>query len=178
MCWICAATVESLDAGGWLHTGDIGALDDQGVLRVTGRQKELIVTAGGINVAPAVLEDRIRAHPLVSQCTVIGEGRPYVACLVTLDAETLAFWKRQHGRRADATAGDLADDPGLIAEIQRAVDEANLAVSRAESVRRFRILAADFTEASGQLTPTDKVRRNVVIQDYAAEIDTLYSRAG
>jgi long-chain acyl-CoA synthetase len=173
-----AATAESLDAGGWLHTGDIGALDDQGFLRVTGRRKELIVTAGGVNVAPAVLEDRIRAHPLVSQCTVIGEGRPYVACLVTLDVETLAFWKKQHGRPADATAGELADDPGLITEIQRAVDEANLAISRAESVRRFRIVAADFTEASGQLTPTDKVRRNVVIRDYAADIDALYSRAG
>jgi long-chain acyl-CoA synthetase len=173
-----AATAESLEAGGWLHTGDIGALDDQGFLRVTGRRKELIVTASGVNVAPAVLEDRIRAHPLVSQAAVIGEGRPYVACLVTLDVETLAFWKKQHGRPADATAGELADDPGLMAEIQRAVDEANLAVSRAESVRRFRIVAADFTEASGQLTPTDKVRRNVVIRDYAADIDALYSRAG
>ena len=173
-----AATAESVDVAGWLHTGDIGALDDRGFLRVTGRQKELIVTAGGINVAPAVLEDRIRAHPLVSQCTVVGEGRPYVACLVTLDVETLAFWKQQHGRPAEATAGDLADDHALIAEIQRAVDEANLAVSRAESVRRFRIVAADFTEASGQLTPTDKVRRSVVIRDYAADIDGLYSRVG
>jgi long-chain acyl-CoA synthetase len=173
-----AATAESVDVAGWLHTGDIGALDDQGFLRVTGRQKELIVTAGGINVAPAVLEDRIRAHPLVSQCTVVGEGRPYIACLVTLDVGTLAFWKQQHGRPADATAGDLADDHSLIAEIQRAVDEANLAVSRAESVRRFRIVAADFTEASGQLTPTDKVRRNVVIRDYAADIDGLYGHVG
>jgi long-chain acyl-CoA synthetase len=173
-----AATAESVDVAGWLHTGDIGALDDRGFLRVTGRQKELIVTAGGINVAPAALEDRIREHPLVSQCTVVGEGRPYIVCLVTLDVETLAFWNQQHGRPADATAGDLAGDHALIAEIQRAVDEANLAVSRAESVRRFRIVAPDFTEASGQLTPTDKVRRNVVIRDYAADIEGLYSRVG
>ena len=173
-----AATGEVVDAGGWLHTGDIGALDDQGFLRVTGRRKELIVTAGGINVAPAVLEDRIRAHPLVSQCMVVGEGRPYIACLVTLDPEAFACWKQQHGRPPGVNPGDLADDPGLIAEIQVAVNEANQAVSRPESVRRFRILPADFTQASGQLTPSAKVRRDVVARDFAADIDALYTRAG
>jgi long-chain acyl-CoA synthetase len=168
------ATAEVLDADGWLHSGDIGALDDDGFLRVTGRKKELIVTAGGKNVAPAVLEDRLRAHPLVSQCMVVGDGRPYIACLITLDAEALDPWLQQHGRPAGSTAADLTEDPELIAEIQAAVDEANKAVSRAESIRRFRILGSDFTEASGHLTPSLKVRRNVVAKDYAADIDALY----
>jgi long-chain acyl-CoA synthetase len=170
-----AGTREVLDSCGWLRTGDFGALDDEGFLRVTGRKKELIVTAGGKNVAPGVLEDRMRAHPLVSQCMVVGDGRPYIACLVTLDPEVLESWKLQHGRPAGATPGDLAGDPELIAEIQLAVDEANKAVSRAESVRRFRILGTDFTEASGQLTPSLKVRRNVVAKDFAADIEALYS---
>jgi len=142
---------------------------------VTGRKKELIVTASGKNVAPGVLEDRIRAHPLVSQCTVVGDARPYITCLVTLDPEGLESWKRQHGRPADATPGDLAGDPELIAEIRLAVDEANKAVSRAEPVRRFRILGTDFTEASGQLMPSLRVRRNVVAKDFAADIEALYS---
>jgi long-chain acyl-CoA synthetase len=172
-----AATRQVLDPDGWLHTGDIGTLDDEGFLRVTGRSKDLIITAGGTNVAPAVLEDRVRAHPLVSQCVVVGEGRPYIACLVTLDPETLAFWKRQHRRPADATPSDLAHDPQLTKEIQLAVDEANKAVSRAESIRRFRILRTDFTEASGQLTPSAKIRRNVIAEDFAADIDALYSPA-
>ncbi len=145
---------------------------------MTGRKKELIVTAGGTNVAPAVLEDRLRAYPLISDCMVVGEGRPYIACLVTLDPGPLEFWERQHGRPAGAAASDLADDPELIAEIQRAVDEANKAVSRAESIRRFRILGTGFTEAAGQLTPTGKVRRNVVAEDFAADIEALYRPAG
>jgi long-chain acyl-CoA synthetase len=172
-----AATGEVLDPAGWLHTGDIGTLDDEGFLRVTGRRKELIITAGGTNVAPAVLEDRIRAHPLVSQAMVVGDGRPYIACLITLDAEALERWKQQHRRPAGATARDLAHDPELIADIQVAVDEANKSVSRAESVRRFHILGTDFTEAAGQLTPSDKVRRNVVTRDFAADIEALYRPA-
>ena len=173
-----AATREVLDSGGWLHTGDTGALDEEGFLRVAGRQKELIITAGGTHVVPQMLEDRLRAYPLVSQCMVVGEGRPYVACLVTLDPETLTLWKRQHGRPDDATPGDLADDPELIARIQVAVEDANTAVSRAESIRRFRILGRDFTEASGQLTPSDKVRRHVIARDFAADIEALYSPTG
>ena len=170
-----AATSEMLDDAGWLHTGDIGSLDDEGFLRVTGRKKELLVTAGGKNVAPAVLEDRLRAHPLISQCMVIGDGKPYIACLITLDIEALEHWKQQHGRPAQASARDLAEDPELLAEIQAAVDDANKAVSRAESIRRFRILDTDFTEDSGHLTPSLKVRRNVVLKDFSADIDALYA---
>jgi long-chain acyl-CoA synthetase len=172
------ATRETMDPDGWLRTGDVGVLDDEGFLRVTGRQKELIVTAGGTNVAPAVLEDRLRASPLISDCMVVGDGRPYVAALVTLDPGALESWKREHRKPADATARDLADDPELIAEIQVAVNEANRAVSRAESIRRFRIVPEDFTEASGQLTPSLKVRRNVVARDFAEDIEALYSTVG
>jgi long-chain acyl-CoA synthetase len=169
-----AATTEVM-ADGWLRTGDMGELDEDGYLRVTGRKKELIVTAGGKNVAPAVLEDRIRANPLVSHCMVVGDGRPYIACLVTLDEEAVSVWLARHSRPATTTLAELADDPEMIAEIQIAVDEANQAVSRAESIRRFRILPVDFTEQTGHLTPSLKVRRNVVMKDFAAEIESLYS---
>jgi long-chain acyl-CoA synthetase len=168
-----AATGEVLDAEGWFRSGDVGSLDEEGFLRVTGRKKELIVTAGGKNVAPAELEDRLRASPLISQCVVVGDGRPYIACLITLDEEGLEFWRKQHGLAADA---DVTDNPELAADIQTAVDEANKAVSRAESIRRFRILPSDFTEANGYLTPSLKVRRNLVIKDFAADIDALYNQ--
>ena len=167
-----------LDHEGWLHSGDIGALDEEGFLQVTGRKKELIITAGGKNVAPETLEDRLRAHWLVSQCIVVGEGRPYIACLVTLDPQALDSWERQHKRPAGAAPADLASDPTLIAEIQLAVDEANKGVSRAESIRRFRILSTDFTETAGQITPSLKVRRDVVAKDFAADIEALYSPGG
>ncbi len=170
-----AATAGALTDGGWLQTGDIGNLDSEGFLRVTGRKKDLIVTAGGKNVAPAVLEDRLRSHPLVSQCVVVGDGRPYVACLITLDEEALEPWKAQHNRPASMTAAELAEDPGLLAELQAAVDDANKAVSRAESIRRFRVLPADFTEQDGYLTPSLKVRRAAVVKDFGAEIEALYS---
>jgi long-chain acyl-CoA synthetase len=166
------ATAEALDQDGWFRSGDIGGLDEEGFLQVTGRKKELIVTAAGKNVAPAVLEDRLRAHPLISQCLVVGDGRPFIAALITLDPEGLEFWRQQHNRPADA---DLKDDPELIAEIQRAVDDANKAVSRAESIRSFRILASDFTEGNGYLTPSLKVKRNVVIADYADDIEAIYA---
>jgi long-chain acyl-CoA synthetase len=168
------ATAEMLD-GDWIRTGDLGSLDDEGFLSVTGRKKEIIVTAGGKNVAPAVLEDRIRAHPLISQCMVVGDGRPFVGCLITLDEEAIDHWKAQHGKPAGATIADLASDPELNAEIQTAVHEANKAVSRAESIRRFRVLRTDFTEEGGQLTPSLKVRRNVVATDFAADIEALYA---
>ena len=168
-----AATAEVLDPEGWFGTGDVGGLDEEGFLQVTGRKKELIVTAGGKNVAPAVLEDRLRASPLISQCVVVGDGRPYIACLITLDEEGLEFWRKQHGLAADA---DVTDNPELTADIQAAVDEANKAVSRAESIRRFRVLPSDFTEENGYLTPSLKVRRNLVIKDFAADIKTLYNR--
>jgi long-chain acyl-CoA synthetase len=168
-----AATAEVLDPEGWFGTGDVGSLDEEGFLQVTGRKKELIVTAGGKNVAPAVLEDRLRASPLISQCVVVGDGRPYIACLITLDEEGLEFWRKQHGLAADA---DVTDNPELTADIQAAVDEANKAVSRAESIRRFSVLPSDFTEENGYLTPSLKVRRNLVIKDFAADIETLYNR--
>jgi long-chain acyl-CoA synthetase len=167
------ASAEALDQDRWLRTGDLGSLDEEGFLRITGRKKELIVTAGGKNVAPAVLEDRLRAHPLISQALVVGDQRPYVACLITLDPEALEFWKKQHDHPVDA---DVNDDPELIADIQSAVDDANKAVSRAESIRRFRILSSDFTEANGYLTPSLKVRRNLVVKDYTGDIDALYAQ--
>ena len=170
-----AATAEILDSGGWLRTGDIGELDHEGFLRVTGRKKDLIVTAGGKNVAPAVLEDRIRAHPLVSQCVVVGDARPYVGCLITLDAEALGPWKARHSKPDSASAAELAADPDLLAELQAAVDDANKAVSRAEAIRRFRVLATDFTERDGYLTPSLKVRRAIVVKDFASEIEALYA---
>ena len=171
-----AATKEALDGEGWLHTGDLGALDDEGFLTVTGRKKELIVTAGGKNVAPNVLEDRLRAHPLISQCMVVGDNRPFIACLITLDPEALPAWAAQHGKPTGSAVADLADDPDLLAELQRAVDDANLAVSRAESIRKFRVLGVDFTVENGYLTPSLKVKRAITAKDFQAEIDALYAR--
>ena len=169
-----AATKEMVDPDGWLHTGDLGELDEDGYLRITGRKKDIIVTAGGKNVAPAVLEDRLRAHSLVSQCMVVGDGRPYVACLVTLDEEAIGPWQARHPSLAGASLAELAEAPELIAEIQSAVDDANKAVSRAESIRKFKVLPVDFTEQNGYLTPSLKVRRGVVAKDFAADIDALY----
>ena len=169
-----AATAEVL-VDGWLRTGDMGELDGDGYLRVTGRKKELIVTAGGKNVAPAVLEDRIRAHPLVSQCLVVGDGRPYVACLITLDEESVDIWKAKFPDLKDKAMAGLTGAPELHTELQAAVDDANKAVSRAEGVRRFRVLPGDFTEQNGYLTPSLKVRRNVIVKDFAADIEALYS---
>ncbi|WP_030679483.1 AMP-dependent synthetase/ligase [Streptomyces sp. NRRL B-1347] len=167
------ATEEAL-ADGWFHTGDIGTLDEDGYLRITGRKKEIIVTAGGKNVAPAVIEDRIRAHALVAECMVVGDGRPFVAALVTLDEEFLGRWAQEHGKPAGVTAASLREDPELLAAVQRAVDDGNAAVSKAESVRKFRVLSAQFTEDSGHLTPSLKLKRNVVAKDYADEIEALY----
>jgi long-chain acyl-CoA synthetase len=170
-----AATTEVLTPDGWLRSGDLGELDDHGYLRVTGRKKELIVTAGGKNVSPAVLEDRIRAHPLVSQALVVGDGRPYVACLITLDVEAVGPWLAQRGRPPETPLPELVTNTDVLAELQAAVDEANKAVSRAESVRRFRVLTTDFTEPAGYLTPSLKIRRHVVLKDFADEIDALYA---
>ena len=169
------ATAEAIDEDGWLHTGDQGNLDDDGYLSITGRKKELIVTAGGKNVAPAVLEDRIRAHPLVSQVMVVGDQQPFIAALITLDEEALPAWKEQHHKPAEATVPELKEDPDLLAEIQAAVDDANRVVSKAESIRAFRILNDDFTESNGMLTPSLKVKRAVVAKEYADEITAIYS---
>ncbi|MGH3992608.1 MAG: AMP-dependent synthetase/ligase, partial [Pseudonocardiaceae bacterium] len=160
--WHNAQATEDALVDGWFRTGDLGELDEDGFLRITGRKKELIVTAAGKNVAPAVLEDRIRAHRLISQCMVVGDRQPFIAALLTLDAEALPAWAAAHGKPAAGTAADLADDEDLLAEVQAAVDEANKAVSKAETIRRFRILPVDFTEQGGQLTPTLKLKRAVV----------------
>ncbi|MET9217927.1 AMP-dependent synthetase/ligase [Streptomyces sp. NPDC088197] len=169
-----AATAEAV-SDGWFHTGDLGSLDEDGYLSITGRKKEIIVTAGGKNVAPAVIEDRIRADALVAECMVVGDGRPFVAALITLDEEFLPHWAEQHGK-AGAGVAELAADPELLAAVQRAVDEGNAAVSKAESVRKFRILPTQFTEESGHVTPSLKLKRNVVLTDFAAEIEALYQR--
>ena len=169
------ASADSFTADGWYRSGDIGELDDEGFLRITGRKKEMIVTAGGKNVAPAVLEDRLRTHALISQCMVVGDGRPYVAALITIDPEAFGPWKEQHGKPADATVADLRDDPDLLATIQAAVDDANKAVSRAESIRRFRVLDEDFTQEQGHLSAKLGIRRSVLAKEFAGEIDALYS---
>jgi long-chain acyl-CoA synthetase len=166
------ATDEAI-RGGWFHTGDLGELDDDGFLRITGRKKELIVTAGGKNVAPAVLEDRLRAHRLISQCMVVGDAKPFIACLVTLDPEALPAWQEQHGK-AGMSMEQLAEDPEVRAEVQAAVDDANKAVSKAEAIRKFSILPVDFTEEGGQLTPSMKLKRAVVMKEFAGAVDDLY----
>ena len=170
-----AATKEMIDADGWLHTGDLGALDDQGILTITGRKKDLIITSSGKNVAPAVLEERLRSHWLISECLVVGDARPFVAALVVADLDEFARWKAQHAKPETASLEELSDDPSLRAEFQAAIDYANEAVSRAEAIRKFAILTEDFTEAGGQLTPTLKVRRAFVAKQYEAQITALYT---
>jgi long-chain acyl-CoA synthetase len=167
------ATAEAF-ADGWFRTGDVGELDDAGFLRITGRKKEILVTAGGKNVAPAVLEDRLRAHPLIGHCLVVGDGQPFIGALVTIDREALPGWRKRHGKPEGDSAVDLVDDPELRGEIAAAVEEANQAVSRAEQIRRFRILPSDFTEEGGELTPTMKIKRSVVMQRYADDVAALY----
>jgi long-chain acyl-CoA synthetase len=171
------ATAEALESDGWFHTGDIGEIDDDGFVRITGRKKELIVTAGGKNVAPAVLEDRARAHWLISQCLVVGDQKPFVAALITIDPEAWPTWLEKNGRPANTPLADLVDDSELRAEVQAAIDDANKAVSRAEAIRKFTILPNDWTEADGQLTPSLKLKRNVVHKEAAAQIEALYASA-
>jgi long-chain acyl-CoA synthetase len=166
------STREVLERDGWLHTGDVGEVDDEGFVRVTGRKREILVTAGGKNVAPAVLEDRLRAHPLISQCLVVGDGQPFIAALMTLDREAATQWAEAHGK--SHRLADLADDADLRAEVGAAVDDANQAVSRAESIRKFTILGRDWTEEGGQLTPSLKLKRRVVMRECRDEIADLY----
>ncbi|AKL70180.1 long-chain fatty acid--CoA ligase [Streptomyces sp. Mg1] len=167
--------VAAHDGGQWLATGDIGELDDDGYLTITGRKKDLIITSGGKNVAPAPLEDWLRAHPLVGQCMVVGDNRPYVAALITLEPEGLAHWRQMH-KKQDVPGRELVRDEELRADVQRAVDEANRLVSRAESIRRFTVLPGQFTERRGHLTPSMKLRRAAIARDYGREIDELYRR--
>ncbi|MGC4837093.1 AMP-dependent synthetase/ligase [Micromonospora vinacea] len=168
------ATAETISADGWFRTGDLGQLDSDGYLSITGRKKELIVTAGGKNVAPAVLEDLVRAHPLISQCVVVGDRKPFIAALVTVDEEALPTWLEGAGMPLDTTVEQLREHEGLRKEIQAAIDTANQAVSKAEAIKVFRVLPRDFTEATGELTPSLKVKRQVVHKTYAAEIADIY----
>ncbi|MBX6383756.1 MAG: long-chain fatty acid--CoA ligase [Microbispora sp.] len=163
------ATKEAIDPEGWFHTGDVGQLDEDGYLSITGRKKEIIVTAGGKNVAPAPLEDAIRAHRLISQVMVVGDGKPFIGALVTLDPEAVEQWKQAKGKTEVSPS-----DPEILAEVQQAVDDANRMVSKAEQIKKFVILDGDLTEESGHLTPSMKVKRSVVMRDFAKQIDELY----
>jgi len=170
-----AANAEVFDGERWFMTGDLGKLDDEGFLYIVGRKKEIIVTAGGKNVAPAVLEDRLRSHPLVSQCMVVGDNQPFIAALVTIDPDALKAWVANN-KKDGASINDLINDPDLIAVVQTAVDEANKAVSKAESIRKFTILPVDFTIAGGHLTAKLSVKRHVVAKEFAQEIDALFAK--
>ncbi|MEU5220083.1 long-chain fatty acid--CoA ligase [Streptomyces sp. NPDC020807] len=165
------------DDEGWFPTGDIGTLDEDGYLRITGRKKDILITSAGKNVAPAPLEDWLRAHPLIGQCMVIGDDRPYVTALVSLDHDGLTHWRRMR-HKEHLALWELTRDPELIEAVQRAVDEANRLVSRAESIRGFRLLTTEFSERSGHLTPSLKLKRRAVLRDFEREIDEMYGAGG
>ncbi|MBG6224681.1 long-chain acyl-CoA synthetase [Arthrobacter sp. CAN_A2] len=160
---------------GWFRTGDIGELDDDGFLRITGRKKEIIVTASGKNVIPALLEDAIRANALVSQCVVVGDARPFISALITIDEEALPGWLDRHQLPAGTTTADAAAHPKVLAEIQVLVDQANSTVSRAEAIKVFRIVTTDFTETTGHLTPSLKIKRAQVLKDYSDVVESIYT---
>jgi long-chain acyl-CoA synthetase len=169
------ATAESIE-NGWFHTGDLGTVDKDGYITITGRKKEIIVTAGGKNVSPAQLEDSLRAHPLISQAIVVGDQKPFIGALITIDAEALPAWNERNNKAAGTTAADLVSDGELVGEIQDAIDEANKLVSHAEAIKKFRILPVDFSEDTGELTPTMKLKRNVVHESFAADIEKIYAK--
>lgn len=171
------ATAEVIDAEGWFATGDIGTTDAEGYLTITGRKKEIIVTAGGKNVAPAVLEDRLRGYPLVSQCVVVGDGRAFIGALITLDADALPGWLKGKGL-PEMTPAEAAQNETVREHLDKAVRRANKAVSRAESIRRWEILSDDFTVDNGYLTPSLKLKRARVLQDFAAQVEELYVGGG
>lgn len=172
--WNNATETAKVFDGGWFTTGDIGQLDDEGYLTITGRKKEIIVTAGGKNVSPAQLEDPIRANPIISQVVVVGEQKPFIAALVTLDSEMLPVWLNNNNEDATQSITEATTNPKVIAEVQKAVDAANSRVSRAESIRKFVILPIEFTEDSGHLTPKFSIRRNVILKDYSEVIEGMY----
>ncbi|WP_446053823.1 hypothetical protein [Actinobaculum massiliense] len=165
-----AASRESFTEDGWFRTGDIGHIDEDGFIWITGRKKELIVTAGGKNVAPAQLEDKLRGHPLVSQVVVVGDQKPFISAVFTLDAEMLPIWLKSKGLESESVA-EAARDPQVIAALDRAVKRANQSVSRAESIRKFVVLPTDFTVQNGYLTASLKVKRQRVLRDFAEIID-------
>jgi long-chain acyl-CoA synthetase len=168
-----AATAEAV-SDGWFATGDIGSLDNDGYLSITGRKKEILVTAGGKNVAPAVLEDRINAHPLVNLSMVVGDKQPFIGALVTLDPESLPTWAAAHGKPEGWTIAEAAGDPEVRAEVQKAVDDANRAVSHAEAIKKFTVLGTEWSVEGGQVTPSMKLKRNVVMVENAADVDAIY----
>ena len=168
------ATAESI-VDGWFHTGDLGSIDQDGFVSITGRKKEIIVTAGGKNVAPAVLEDALRANALISQCLVVGDGKPFIGALITLDPEALPGWKERHSIAENIAFEDLNKNPDLIAEVDRAVADANKKVSKAEQIKKYSVLEVDFTAETGELTPTMKLKRNVIHQERGSEIEAIYS---
>ena len=167
------ATAAAFD-GDWFKTGDLGSFDSEGFLTITGRKKEIIVTAGGKNVAPAALEDPIRANPIVGQVVVVGDQKPFIAALVTLDSEMLPTWLANNGLPGTMSLDEAAKHDAVKAEVQRAIDTANSHVSRAESIRKFTILPIEWTEASGHLTPKMSIKRNVIVEDFADDIAEIY----
>ena len=168
------ATAEAFTEDGWFRTGDLGAIDEDGFTRITGRKKEIIITAGGKNVAPAVLEDRVRAHALVSQCVVVGDNKPFIGALVTLDAEGLPGWLKMNGK-PQMSVEEAMHDADVIASIDTAIARANDAVSKAESIRKYTILSGDFTIENGYLTPSMKVKRSEVLKDFADDVERVYT---
>ncbi len=170
------ATREVFDKDGWFYTGDLGNLDDQGYLTITGRKKDILITSSGKNVAPTVLEDRLRSHWLVSQCVVVGDQRPFIGALITIDPESFGPWKEQAGKPPTASVADLREDPDLLAALQPAVDDANKAVSSAEAIKKIRVLTSDFSEETGELTPTLKVKRHIVLKSFGNDVEALYRR--
>ncbi|GHB22449.1 long-chain acyl-CoA synthetase [Streptomyces umbrinus] len=172
--WNNPAATDAALTGEWFATGDLGDLDEDGYLTITGRKKDILVTSGGKNVSPAVLEDRLRSRPPVGQCVVVGDNRPYVAALITLDREDLSHWLYVRGMPADTPVSELVQDPRIRADVQKVVDHANQAVSRAESIREFALVEGEFTEENGLLTPSLKIKRHAVTAAYAKEIEALY----
>jgi len=174
--WRNEEATEAAFRDGWFRTGDLGSLDEDGYLSITGRKKDLIITAGGKNVSPGPLEDRMRSHTLVSQAVVVGDGRSFISALVTVDPDVFENWKAENGKPVEATIGQLRHDPALRDAVQTIIDDANTLVSHAEAIKKFVILDRDLTEESGELTPTLKIKRNVVTERFAHEIDALYAK--
>ena len=168
------ATAAAIDADGWFHTGDLGEFDVDGFIKITGRKKEILVTAGGKNVAPTLLEDQIRLHPLVSQCMVVGDGKPFIAALITIDPETIVPWATDRGKPTDPA--ELTRDAELIAEVQKAIDDANASVSHAEAIKKFSILPIDWTQESGELSLKLSLRRHIVMEKYGTDVEALYAK--
>jgi long-chain acyl-CoA synthetase len=160
---------------GWFKTGDLGAIDADGFITITGRKKEILVTAGGKNVSPAPMEDELRAHPLIGQVMVVGDGKPFIGALITLDPEALPGWKERNGIAAEVEIAELVENPALVAEVEAAVAETNKKVSKAEQIKKINILTSDWTQETGELTPKMSLKRAVVMKQYATEVDKIYS---